>query len=100
MDIAAQKINRAAAAMAVSNYGHGTDEARILRWKPNPRFPSTPRSEVCDLAGHLMETDEHEEMFASEADGWAKQIIDAGGLLAFAEVFHWHKPWILQLEAL
>ena len=100
MDAATQKINRAAAAMAVSNYGHTLDEARILNWKPSDRHSNSPRQEVCDLAGHLMESDEHEELFADEADGWAKSITEAGGLLAFAETFHWHKSWILQLEKL
>lgn len=100
MDTATQKINRAAAAMAVLNYGFDVDHSRVLRWEPNLRYGNSPRQEICDLAGHLIESDEHGELFAGEADGWAAQITEEGGLLQFAEKYHWHKPWILQLEAL
>lgn len=94
-----QRINRAAAAMAVSNYGHGADPSRILDWwRPNLTH-GTPRAEVCDLAGHLMESDDHEEMFAEEAEGWAKTIAEAGGLVPFAEQFPHHKEWLLKLAA-
>ncbi len=100
MNIDQQRINRAAAAMAVSNYGHGADEARILNWKPNLRFGNTPRSEVEDLAGHLMETDEHEDMFAGEAESWATQIKKDGGLRKFAEMYPHHEAWLLKLSEL
>lgn len=95
-----QRINRAAAAMAVSNYGHGVDEARVLDWQPDLRFGNTPRSEVEDLAGHLMENDEHEDMFAGEADSWAASIREAGGLAPFAERFSHHAGWLLKLAEL
>lgn len=97
MDITTQKINRAAAAMAVSNYGHGADEDRILRWKPHMRFMNSPRSEVEDLAGHLMENEEHEEMFAGEAESWADTIIRDGGLVKFAANYPHHEKWLLAL---
>lgn len=100
MNIEQQRINRAAAAMAVSNYGHGADEARILNWTPNARYGNSPRSEVCDLAGHLMESDEHEEMFADEAEGWAETIKKDGGLRKFAANYPHHEAWLFKLAEL
>lgn len=97
MDIDTQKINRAAAAMAVFNYGHSVDADRVLDWTPNLRYGNSPRQEICDLAGHLMESDDHEEMFAGEADSWAKTIQKDGGLVAFAKTFDHHKTWLLAL---
>lgn len=90
----AQKINRVAAAMAVSNYGHGTDVPKILNIYPTEY--STPRSEVDYLAGHLMETDDHEDMFAEEAESWAKKIRKEG-LANFAAKYKNHDGWINQI---
>lgn len=50
MDIKQQKINRVAAAMAVSNYGHVVDTARVLNWAPSAKYSNSPRSEVCDTS--------------------------------------------------
>lgn len=98
LDLEGQRINRAAAMMAVSNYGHGVDVERVLNWKPVQRFGNTPRSEVEDLAGHLMESYEHEDMFAEEAEGWAKDIKAAGGLAEFAKLFPHHAEVLGKLQ--
>ncbi len=90
-------INRVAAMMAVSNYGFAVDVNRVLRWELPTRYDNSPRSEVCDLAGHLIESDEHEEMFADEAFGWRKEIIKAGGLSKFAAVYRHHADTIGKL---
>lgn len=92
-----QKINRIAAAMAVSNYGHGVDEARVLGWRPNPRFGNSPRSEVNSLASHLMETEDDKDTFADEAEGWAKTIAKSG-IIKFAEDYPHHTHWIMQIK--
>lgn len=98
-----RKVNRVAAAMAVSNYGHLGLSIPVERvhekWLPrgDPRY-STPGSEVCDLAGSIMETDDHEEMFAGEAESWAKSIRQAGGLLKFAEQYPHHAEWIIKIH--
>lgn len=47
-----------------------------------------------------METDEHEDMFADEADSWAKMIAEAGSLRAFAEQYPHHAEWIIKMEEL
>ena len=98
MDVSVQRINRAAAAMAVSNMGHGVDEHRVLNWTPSSRYANSPRQEVCDLAGHLIESDEHEDIFGEEAEDWAKQISEAGGLATFALQFPHHARWLTALE--
>lgn len=98
-----RKIHRVAAAMAVSNYGHlglNVPVSRVTSWKPNKPQYSSSRQEVCDLAGSIMETDEHEEMFADEAEGWENTIRDLhdGDLVKFAEAFPHHKEWILEIH--
>lgn len=99
-----RKIHRVAAAMAVSNYGHlglTVPVSRVTDWTPSKPQHSSARSEVCDLAGNIMETDEHEEMFAGEADSWESQIKGhfEGDLTKFADAFYWHKEWILAIQA-
>ena len=99
-DLNKQRINRIAAGMAVSNMGllglHLTVE-QLLRWKPSERYDNTPRSEVEDFAGSLMESNEHEVAFAGEAEWWAEQITTVG-IPAFAEQYYHHADWIMQLN--
>lgn len=98
-----RKIHRVAAAMAVSNYGHlglSIPVSSVTRWTPSKPEYSSARQEVCDLAGSIMETDEHEEVFAGEAESWETTIREqhGGDLVKFAEAFHWHKEWILEIH--
>ena len=94
-----RKINRVAAAMAVSNFGllgGSVPINRVTNWKPiNVRY-SSAASDVCDIAGGVIETDEHESIFIEEAERWAETISKEynGDLLLFAETYSHHKEWI------
>jgi len=92
-----RKIARLAAAMAISNYGHlglnvSVDEVLETRWK----WSDSAESEVCSLAGRLMECDDHEVMFCQEARSWEKTITGYG-LRGFADLYPHHKEWIEKL---
>lgn len=100
MKIEDQRINLAAAMMAVSNYGHGVDAEKVLRWEPCARYGNSPRTEVERLAGHLMETEEHEDMFAGEAESWAKTIRQSGGLTKFADLYPHHAEILHKIKEL
>lgn len=88
-----RKVARAAAAMAISNYGHlggsvPVERVTDTRWS----WSTDAYSEVCNLASGIIESDEHETMFGEEAQGWERQIQEAG-LEAFATQFS-HNPWL------
>ena len=88
-----RKVARVAAGMAISNYGHLGGSIPVERVTDTHWGWSTDAfSEVCSVAGSIMETDEHEEMFGDEARGWEKQILEMG-LEAFALKFSYHS-WI------
>jgi hypothetical protein len=62
-----------AACFAISNLGHEVPKSAA----ENVGYWSTdPRVEVEGLAGHLMESDEHERIFAQEAQGWLKYVTE------------------------
>lgn len=73
MDLPEGKLCRLAAAFAISNMGHEVPKDIAERPFSDGRF-CTPRSQVECFAGHLMETDEHEEIFAEEAESWYKDL--------------------------
>lgn len=73
-----QLIAVMSAAFAVSNYGHMLDEDRLRRMVEYDRNMTSARYAVCELAGHLMENDDHEEMFTKEAEGWEEEITKDG----------------------
>ena len=86
-----QKIARMASIMAVSNLGHlhNIDLERntdFSRFKP----AESARYDVCQVAGHLIESDDHEDMFSEEAEGWEQQIRKAG-VEAFIDMFSHHR---------
>lgn len=96
-----RQIYRVAAAMAVSNYGHlglTIPVSRVTDWRvPTNKAYASPESEVCDIAGSIMETDEHEAMFGEEAASWAETISKYQTLEEFAEAFPHHREWILTI---
>jgi hypothetical protein len=92
-----QQINRAAAWMAVSNMGLPLDRERFLRWTPPKRYTNSPRSEIEDFAGHLMESEEHEDTFVGEAESWARQITVMGGIEKFLKTFTWQTEVLSEL---
>ncbi len=65
------KIPRLAAAFAISNMGQVVPED--MSTVPHNPY-STPRSQVDSYVGHFMETDEHEQIFADEAEMWAETL--------------------------
>lgn len=82
-----------AAAFAMSNMGHQVP-ADIAK---NPdRWPSSVRNAVENLCGHLMETDEHEDIFADEADMWAT-MIDSTSTEQILRTHGQHCPWIKKI---
>lgn len=75
-----------AAAYAVSNLGHGVNEDRIRELLERKRPCEDARFAVGELAGHLMENDEHENLFGEEAEMWEQGILRDG-------VRHWINRW-------
>lgn len=81
-----QKIARIAAGLAISNFGfgHGNEIGKRIF----ERLTEAPRSarevsdqagyEICNFAGHLLESEEHEKIFIEEAESWEKQIKKMG----------------------
>lgn len=71
-----RKTARLAAAFAISNMGHQVPddiaEGDWLDWE------STPRHAIDNLAGHLMEDESHDELWAGEAEMWYDQIQSKG----------------------
>jgi ABC-type branched-subunit amino acid transport system ATPase component len=90
---------RAAAIMAVSNMGQleqinlGATINNSLHWTGDAY------SEVCQIAGHLMESYEHEEIFAAEAEAWLKTIKQHKSLQSFAAEYPHHEKWLLSIAA-
>lgn len=90
-----EKIARIAALLAVSNLGHFhnikvddfTKEDTIM-------WSGDPYSDVCMIAGHLMENDEHEEYFGEEARMWHERFIVRHTPRMIADEFPWHAEWI------
>ena len=74
-----QKIARMASIMAVSNLGH----LHNINLERNTDFrlfkpAESARYDVLQVAGHLIECDDHEDYFGDEAEGWETQIRKAG----------------------
>lgn len=69
-----RRASQLAACFAVSNLGMETylDSERAAHFP----WPDNPRSAVERLAGHLMESDEHEEIFADEAQGYFNRFVN------------------------
>lgn len=82
---------RIAAGLAISNMGQEVPE-RIYESSEDQRWETTARSEVESLAGHLMETDEHDEIFVGEAEMWYENIKD----LSLNEILRQfqHNSWV------
>lgn len=92
-----QKIARMASIMAVSNLGHlhniNLDQNTDFKlFKP----ADSARYDVCHVAGHLMESDDHEDMFGEEAEGWEKRIRKAG-FEAFVEQYPHHRETLTKV---
>jgi hypothetical protein len=59
----------------MSNLGHEVpDDVAEDIPEGSSRFPVTPRLEIENLAGHLMESEEYEDIFAEEAEGWYETL--------------------------
>lgn len=94
MDLPHNKLCRLSAAFAISNMGQTVPKDIAERISDSPYC--TPRSEIDNFAGHLMETDEHEEIFAGEAEMW----YDLLKKKAAEEVLYIHGkgcPWVKQI---
>lgn len=87
------KRARLAAAFALSNMGHQVPEN--MAEKPYSD-DDTPRSQIDDFGGHLMESDEHEEIFAGEAEMWYKTLGDQS-INEILRIYGPHSPWIEQI---
>lgn len=85
------------AAYAVSNFGYGVNEDNIRRLLESKRPCDSARFAVCELAGHLMENEEHEELFGNEAEGWERDIAKTG---VKAQIERWKgiNPWLTIFE--
>lgn len=96
MKTEAERIARMASLMAVSNTGHlhnlDIERATDTRWGWNP----VARYDVCNIAGHLMENEDHEDYFGDEAESWEKQIREAGAE-AFIEQFPHHREMLTKV---
>lgn len=90
----AQKIARIASLMAVSNLGHlhNINLGRVTdfsRFKP----ADNARYDVCTVAGHLIESDDHEDMFSEEAESWEQRFREAG-FEAFVNQYSHHEEML------
>jgi len=102
-----QKIARIAALFAVSNLGQ-FHMIKVEQWivddQPAPRMRSqwtgNAYSDVCMIAGHLMENDEHEHYFGDEATGWVKELSQIGDIKLIAERWPHHSEWLLKIDAM
>lgn len=95
MDLPDGKLCRLAAAFAMSNMGHKVPED-IAR-PPFGHGPYvSPEGQIDQWAGHLMETDEHEDIFHGEAEMW----YDTLSKQSTEEVLRIHSPhcpWIQEI---
>lgn len=82
-----------AGAFAMSNMGHQVPENVADR---PPFWPDTPRQAVENLAGHLMEDEEQDEIFADEAEMWAT-MIDNTSVEQILATHGQHCPWIKKI---
>lgn len=102
MPIDIRKVNRIAAALAVSNMGQlglNVPVSRVTNWRiPRNIAHSSPTGEVCDIAAAIIETDEHEEIFADEAEGWAATVQECDTLEQLADRFPYHREWIMEID--
>lgn len=96
MALSHAQLCRLSAAFAISNMGQGipADIGTAPLSKESPFL--TPRSEVENWAGHLMETDEHEDIFAGEAEMWYKDLAKKERE-EILQVWGAHSPWIQQI---
>jgi hypothetical protein len=86
-------LSHIAAVFAVSNLG-------MMTYLNDPvgepsRWDDTPENEVENIAGHLMESDDHEAIFGGEARMWYNKIKD----LSFGEIveqYHYN-DWVTNI---
>lgn len=69
-----RRVARLAAWFAVSNLGHMHNMDESEAGDTHYDWPKDPRNAVENIAGHLMESDEHEEIFAEEAESWFERF--------------------------
>lgn len=84
------------AGLAVSNLGHSVNAERIVEMSGDERMNYTPRLAIENLAGHLCENEEHDEIFVAEAEMWHEQIKE----LSVNEILRQYgdrHPWIEQI---
>lgn len=89
-----QKIARMASIMAISNMGllHFCEGRNLL----SGHIVDRAEYDVCSLAGHLIESDEHEEIFGAEAKMW-EEITKKDGLEKMMENYPHHREWMERL---
>lgn len=93
------KYARAGALLAVSNMGHWHNlRPDAILCNPSG-WCDEARYEVCTVAGHLMESDEHEEIFGDEAAAWEK-LFTENGMEKMAKDYPHHAEWINAIAAM
>jgi hypothetical protein len=90
------ELARVAAGLAMSNLGHEVPVDRITQSSEFQDWNETPRLAMENLAGHLCENEEHDEIFVGEAEMWhtdikGKSVNDI--LLTYGD----RHPWIEQI---
>ncbi len=89
MELSPQKNSQLAAAFTISNMGQKVPEDI----SSSGCWSSTPQSAICNLAGHLMETDEHERIFVKEAAYWSEYVREKSRE-ELVSVHGVHSPWL------
>lgn len=93
MELSAKKRSQLAAAFSISNMGQRVpDDIAETRFG----WSETPQSAICNLAGHLMESDEHEDIFVSEAEMWGRYL-DDHTKEDILRIHGPHCPWIQKI---
>lgn len=88
-----QLLSRLAAVFAVSNFG-------MINYINDPvgtpsDWDDTPESEIEGIAGGLMESDEHEELFRGEARMWYNTLKNLS-IGEIAEQYHYNS-WVADI---
>lgn len=91
-----QKVARAASMMALSNMGQLGLNIQVEPCLKDPSgWCESASHDVCQIAGNILETEEHEQIFSQEAEWW-ERMINKDGLAAFINK-HPHHLWLTEI---
>lgn len=93
-----ERVARIGAIMAVSNLGHFHNLNLESAIDPRGGWGDNARYDVCNIAGHLMECDDHEELFGDEAQRFEDELLGIG-IEDFIKLYPHHEEWLRKVWA-